>query len=384
MEHKFGFPGIFFCIFFFFTCSFSTRAAEATHESGEAEGMMRGLEGGRDTLMAASLHPYGRYLSGAGGDVELIGSAVHFGFSFLGSGCLLYAYIVDGAGHNYLQYELDGVYQKKIKISGGDRRPVAITAAGSGRHTVWIYKGTEATTGPIFIEKVAGKGLRALKNSGAPLIEFIGNSITCGAAADPSETPCNVGEYHDHHNAYYAYGPRIARALHANYMLSSVSGIGIYRTWNTDGPSMPQVYEQADFQDQRPWNFASYRPRIVSIALGTNDLSTGDGKHARQPFDSAVFVNAYIKFVRLVKSKYPAAQIALLSSPMVSGERRVLLQNCLRAVKAVIDSLYPSGKRVALYFFEPMKPRGCSGHPSVEDHGILAEQLLPFFRDLLK
>ena len=367
MRYRSLFPAI---VFYLFSCTGSFPAYAAS--SG-------------DTLFAAALHPYGRYLSAAGGEIELISSAVHFGFSFSGKECLVYAYIGEDAGHNYLQYELDGVYQKKIKIPGSDRRPVAITAAGNGEHTVWIYKVTEATTGPVFIEKIAGKGLRALKNSGAPLIEFIGNSITCGAAADPSETPCNVGEYHDHHNAYYAYGPRVARALHANYMLSSVSGIGIYRTWNTDGPSMPQVYEKADLQEQgqRPWNFATYQPRIVSIALGTNDLSNGDGKHARQPFDSAIFVNAYIKFVQLVKSKYPEAQIALLSSPMISGDRRILLQNCLTAVKAGIDALYPPGKRVALYFFEPMKARGCAGHPSVEDHGLLAEQLLPFFKELL-
>jgi hypothetical protein len=54
-----------------------------------------------------------------------------------------------------------------------------------GMHTVWIYKATEAHTGPIFIEKITGQDLKPLKRPEAPLIEFIGNSITCGAAADP-------------------------------------------------------------------------------------------------------------------------------------------------------------------------------------------------------
>jgi hypothetical protein len=168
-------------------------------------------------------------------------------------------------------------------------------------------------------------------------------------------------------------------------MLSSVSGIGIYRTWNSDGPSMPQVYEKADFQmgGTRNWDFQSYQPRIVSIALGTNDLSTGDGKQPRLPFDSAVFVSRYIQFVKLVKSKYPAARIALLSSPMINGDRRTLLQNCLSAVKMNIDAAYESDKPVALYFFAPMTARGCGGHPNVEDHGILAAELTPFFRKML-
>ena len=91
----------------------------------------------------------------------------------------------------------------------------------------------------------------------------------------------------------------------------------------------------------------------------------------------------YIAFVQLVKSKYSAATIALLSSPMINGDNRVLLQNCLTAVKQNIDALFPGDKPVALYFFNPMKAGGCAGHPSVEDHAILAQELVPFFRSLL-
>jgi hypothetical protein len=338
------------------------------------------------TLPAAALHPYGRFLLNDNQNVELISSAAHFGFRFSGNECKLYASIHDPNGHNYLQYELDGVYQQRIKINGGGTDPLTIKAGSPGPHTVWIYKATEATTGPIFIEKITGNELQALDNPDSPLIEFIGNSITCGAAADPSEVPCGTGVYLDQHSAYHAYGPRVARALHTNFMLSSVSGIGVYRTWNTDGPAMPQVYEKADFQDgsHRLWNFKQYQPRIVSIALGTNDLSHGDGVHERKPFDSATFVSAYVKFVRLVKSKYPTAHIALLSSPMASGNERLLLQNCLTAVKTGVDGLFPSDKPVALYFFQPMQARGCNGHPNIEDHAILAEQLTPFFKGLLQ
>ena len=74
------------------------------------------------------------------------------------------------------------------------------------------------------------------------IIEFIGNSITCGAAFDVLSIPCKMGEYHDHHNSYFAFGLKIALALYIEFILSSVSGIGDYRNWNSDGPTMPQVY----------------------------------------------------------------------------------------------------------------------------------------------
>ena len=337
-----------------------------------------------DTLSAAELRPFGRYMLHKDTGLELISGAVHFGFTFEGTTCKLYVSLHDGNAHNYLQYEVDGVYQKRIRVNGNSTIPVEISVP-EGKHEVRIFKATEAHTGPIFVSKVEGKDIKALPVKAAPMIEFIGNSITCGAAADASETACGTGEYHDQHNAYMAYGPRLARMLQLNFMLSSVSGIGVYRNWNSEGPTMPQVYERIDFQEKRAeaWDFKTYSPNVVSIALGTNDFSNGDGKTPRNPFDADAFVANYVKFVQLVKSKYPKAKIALLSSPMVKGASRTKLQDCIDRVQIEIDSMYPSDK-VAKFFFEPMEARGCSGHPSVEDHEILAEQLKPFFSSLLR
>ena len=337
-----------------------------------------------DTLQPKDLFPLGRTAI-TNNQLELISSAVHFGFSFEGSSCEIYVSVPDWLDHNYLQYELDGVYQKRIKISKEQTQPIRLNASGNGKHTIWIYKATEATTGPIFIQKISAKNIQDIPITNAPLIEFIGNSITCGAAADASEVPCGIGVYHDQHNAYYAYGPRVARRLGANYILSSVSGIGIYRTWNKEEPSMPQVYDKTDFlvQSSRYWDFTKYSPTIVSIALGTNDLSNGDGNSPRTAFDSTKFVSAYIGFVQFVKTKYPGAQIVLLNSPMVSGDRDILLQHCLNTIKSRIDNLYPSHQPIAVFFCKPMKANGCSGHPSVEDHAILADELFPLFKNFL-
>jgi hypothetical protein len=148
---------------------------------------------------------------------------------------------------------------------------------------------------------------------------------------------------------------------------------------------MPDVYENADFRDgsSRYWNFSNFSPAVVSIALGTNDFSNGDGKNPRAAFDSSAFINAYARFVTKVKSKYPDARIALLNSPMISGHNNIIFVDCLKKVKRQIDAAHPSDRPVSIFLFEPMQPRGCTYHPSVEDHGILADQLAPFFRDLL-
>jgi len=340
----------------------------------------------QNILPATSLKPYGRYVLNPDQNLELISSAVHFGFKFTGTEFAISASLANPENHNYLQYELDGVYQKRIRVDGNSTVPITLTVPTNGVHIVWIYKATEAHTGPIYIQKIEAKNIQVVENTSAPLIEFIGNSITCGAAADDSEVPCGKGEYHDQHNAYQAYGPRLARELKANYMLSSVSGIGVYRNWNSNGPTMPEVYEKCDFQADgtRVWDFTTYKPKVVSIALGTNDFSNGDGKKERWPFDSITFIDKYVKFIQLVKAKYPDAKIALLSSPMVNGSSGLTFQNCLIAVKQKIDVLYPDDKPVKLFFFKSMQARGCSGHPNVEDHGLMANQLLPFFKEMIK
>jgi lysophospholipase L1-like esterase len=337
------------------------------------------------TLHALTLKPYGRIAYNESGHLELISGASYFAFSFTGNTCSIYAYINNEAAHNYLQYELDGIIQQRVKVKGNKVQPITINATVAGKHTVRLYKATEAHTGPIFIEKIVGKRLKSLQVTKQPLIEFIGNSITCGAAADTSLMPCGIGEYHDYHNAYQAYGPRVARALKTNFMLSSVSGIGIYRNWNSNGPTIAQVYENTDlvFESNRRWDFKTYNPKIVSIALGTNDFSNGDGKTPRLPFDSALFVSNYISFIKMVKFKYSKAQIALLSSPMLNGTNRLKLQSYITAIKTEIDLLYPDKKKVAIYFFNPMKAGGCTGHPSVADHEIIANELIPFFKKLL-
>jgi len=339
------------------------------------------IDGG---IVAKDLEPLGRTRM-KGDSLELISSGVHFGVAYKGRDVKLYVSIPDWLDHNYLQFEIDGEYQRRIRISRGTPQPIVIRTQGRGKHTMWIYKATEAATGPIFVKRISAEEIKVIPISTAPIIEFIGNSITCGAAADTSEVKCGAGEYYDQHNAYYAYGPRVAKKLGVNFVLSSVSGIGIYRTWNKESPSMPQVYEKLDFMEngKRVWEFSSFRPQIVSIALGTNDLSNGDGKTERAPFDSARFVSSYTSFVALVRSKNPRAQILLLSSPMLNGSKRTSLENCLTAIKKNVDNTSGPGKKVSLYFFKPMQAHGCTGHPSVEEHAVLAEELVPVLKGML-
>ncbi|HEY0355150.1 MAG TPA: hypothetical protein VGC29_03035, partial [Flavisolibacter sp.] len=129
-------------------------------------------------LTAKQLVPMGRVIFHEDKGWELISSASHFGFSFTGDECRITASLSDWQDHNYLQYVVDGVYQEKIRINKNDPSPIIIKANGKGPHEVWIYKATEAHTGPVFIQGLSGKNIQPVQRAKAPLIEFIGNSIT--------------------------------------------------------------------------------------------------------------------------------------------------------------------------------------------------------------
>lgn len=316
----------------------------------------------------------------------LIGSASFVEVAFSGDSCQVWLKKLNPKGeHNYVSVELDGQYLGRIRLESDSLQPYTIDVSDPAKkHTLRIFKATEAQNGNVAFGGIRSEALQSLPSLPKRKIEFIGNSITCGMGIDWKEIPCDSGVWYDQHNAYWAYGPRVARKLNANFVLSSVSGIGVYRNWNSAGPVMPDVYENMYLNTEgKKWNFSHFTPDLVSIALGTNDFSEGDGINERLPFDSAKFVARYIDFVKTVTAKYPDAQICLLTSPMVSGKNGDLFFLCLNAVKAYFKNNRPGGKAIAVFNFPRIAPHGCGYHPDKEDHKAMAEALVPFYKQVM-
>ncbi|WP_163717853.1 SGNH/GDSL hydrolase family protein [Mangrovibacterium lignilyticum] len=320
------------------------------------------------------------------GEGILIGAASSVSFAIDGDSC----YVglkngPNGSAHNFVVFEVDGDYQGRFKVEGDSLSwlSVPITEKG-GSHVITVYKATEAAIGDILFAGTKVFGLRDLPQEPELKIEFIGNSITCGMGVDLEEVPCGEGEWYDQHNAYLAYGPRIARALEARFMLSSVSGIGMYRTWNMEEPSMPAVYENRylNTDSTKQWDFNRFTPDIVSICLATNDFSEGDEEHERQPFSEEKFITTYINFVNTLYGHYPNAQLVLLSSPVFEEAKNELLMKCLQEIQDHFNSKNPQ-KPIQIYEFHDIVGHGCTGHPDKDDQQQMAEQLFPFFQSLL-
>ena len=330
----------------------------------------------------------GRVEKLANNTVVLIGTASSISFNFTGNNCAISLQSVDSYEHNnYISLVLDGKYIGKLRIEKGAAQSFPIkTTSNKKVHTLEIYKTTEAHSGGILFAGTTAR-LTSITSKKKKKIEFIGDSITCGAASDPSDVPCDKGEYFDHHNGYYAYGPVLSRAIGVDYLMSSVSGIGMYRNWNDENKDeaiMPDVYQNLYLtkDSSKPKYDFVFQPDIISIALGTNDFSGGDGKKERLPFNPEKYVSNYIDFIKMLYQHNPKAQIVITNSPMVKGQNAIVFEDCLNKVKAafVKDKTH---KTILIFKFKPMTPKGCSGHPDVADHKVLADEYAPFLKKLL-
>ena len=320
------------------------------------------------------------------GNTVLIGSASSITFEFTDANCEVTLQSTDSDHHNYVVFELDGNYLGRFRIEKGSAQNFPIkTTKKQSKHRLTIYKATEAANGSVlFLGTTAHLKKFELKKK--KKVEFIGDSITCGFGNDVVLIPCGSGEWYDQHNGYMAYGPQLARTLDFDYVLSSVSGYGMYRNWNDehqDEPIIPDVYENLylNKNTSKPYNF-TFQPDLVSICLGTNDLSDGDGTKPRLPFNEEKYVSNYIEFIKTVYKHAPNTRIVLLNSPMVSGDRNVTLVNCLKKVIKAFEN-DKAHQLIALFEFQPMTPNGCGTHPDIADDKIMADELLPTFKKLL-
>lgn len=312
------------------------------------------------------------------GSVALVGSASSVATQVYGDSIAM-VFETPGDQHHYIAVELNDKYVGRYRVKNDTLRLPLPNKEEANE--LRVYKNTEAAIGDLIFVGLRADKLDYPSEEERFTIEFIGNSITCGMGADTSEVNCEEGEWYDQHNAYMAYGPRVARALNANFRLNCVSGMGIYRNWNDEDQAvLPEVYDnqKLNTDSSQKADFSGKAPKIVSIALGTNDLSYGDGEKERAAFDQKKFVNKYIDFVEHIFELYPNTQVALLSSPMLSEKENAVLEQSLQQVKSHFED-----ERIAVFNFDKSYNEGCSTHPSVEDHREMAQVLVPFYRNLM-
>lgn len=328
----------------------------------------------------------GRHLVDEDGGVRFAASGVTFFLKFRGTGLEveLEDEFRDSTSYNWFTVVVDEGEPFRFRTEPGKRRYTLADSLAPGEHTVALSKATEGQNGHNRLVAVHATELLAADPLPEPAIEFIGDSITSGYGLDSEPIACEEGTWFDQTHAWLAYGPRIARRLDARWMLSSVSGMGMHRNWNSPGPVMPDVYggvylEYAD--STSAWDFSRFTPDLVVIALGTNDFSEGGGETPRADLDGDAFVRDYTAFVGTVRDRYPEARLLLVNSPVFDEAKKARLAGYLQQV---IDNRRAAGDdTIDRFTYEGRYDAGCNGHPDLEEHLRMADELEPVVREVM-
>jgi len=275
-----------------------------------------------------------------------------------------------GQNYNYIHIVIDDTLLFRTKFTTADNIISFPEKLQKGKHKLLICKDTEASIGHIDFIGIECEKLLPFDDETKLKFEFIGNSITCGAGSMTHDIPCSEDQWYDQNCAYLAYGPRIARALNAQWHQSSVSGIDLIHSCCNSTTEMPEIFHRTSLGIPGVnWNFLRYVPDVLTICLEQNDGIQ----------DSVLFVNAYVNFIKLIRTYYPNTRIVCLTNPMSSYKLSLVLKSYLTEIVRRLND--EGDKRVYKYFFSKHYRNGCGGHPDIEEHKQIADELIAFFRN---
>lgn len=251
----------------------------------------------------------------------------------------------------------------------------------AGEHTLRLLKLSEARYGTVVLKSLRTDGESLLPTEPRErLIEFIGDSITCGfgTLAEEKDDPFQVTQ----EDGSLAYAYLLASAFEADFRFICCSGIGVFSNNTGDRAHvMPAIYPYVQYfvqqQEQPPvakdllWTDTPHQEAdLVVLHLGTNDeavLGLEDEENLTQ------FQNAYAAFLKQVRAVNPEAKILVTYGAMRLGLAPWIEQ----AVETYRNQTGDEEIATFMYDFLAQKEIGglTAGHPSAFIHSQMADAL---------
>lgn len=105
-------------------------------------------------------------------------------------------------------------------------------------------------------------------------VEFIGDNVTCAFGNEGSSSGVKTrfsmkGRMENVHNGYACI---LARMFGAEAHVLAWSGKGVHSNSADWGPNMPALWKNTIASREGAWDMSSWRPDIVIVNLGANDL----------------------------------------------------------------------------------------------------------------
>lgn len=277
---------------------------------------------------------------------------------------------------NYFNLFIDGELQPRVIVTQGQDSLVVLARDLSfGEHVVSLQKRTEGEQGCTTIHAVqisaVGKLLPAASRR-ERLIEFIGDSLTCGFGTEGADKDDPF--LPETENCNDAYACMLARLFDADYTLLAHSGRGLVRNYDdpmpvsSDGTLNHRAGNLFDECDSIPWNFAAARrPDAVVVNLGSNDFSTHPHPSAEQ------FTEGYTRLVAHLRKVYGSVPVVCVA-PRTNAD----------VLRYIRDFVERSGDRNLHYaafladYCNGDSDLGSCGHPNREGQRKMAMTIAPY------
>ncbi|MDB5088280.1 MAG: acetyl xylan esterase [Mucilaginibacter sp.] len=298
---------------------------------------------------------------------------VYIKAKFKGPDCEIILNDENSGGHNlnYLEIVIDNDKPYRIQTTGKENIIKVPGGLSDTEHTILICKDTESNIGYIDFIGLRCEQLLPLPAQPKRKIEYFGDSITSGTGMDQSIIACDKGQWYDQHNAYMSYGARTSRNLNAGWQLSALAGVGLLHSCCNMKVVLPQIYDKVFLAaDSISWGFKNYQPDVVTICIGQND----------GPQDSTLFCGTYVKLITSMRQHYPQADIICLTSPMADNTLLPVLKRYLTGITAYMNA--NGDKKVHKYFFSRQYHNGCGGHPDLDEHKLIADELTAYIKEV--
>jgi len=278
---------------------------------------------------------------------------------------------------------IDGIRMNPIRPSR-TRQTTWYRGLAAGSHSVEAIRmrGTPRSPGLFFgFSKGADGRWLALPPSPNRQIEFIADSGSSGYGNLSPTVDCTDEEVESRSDASQSYPIIAAHALHADWQLNAMNGIGVVRNWHgiwhgTNYATYGQLTLQSDSASR--YRDFDWQPRAAVVQIGANDF--GSPLAADEPWTPVQLEQEFTKGFRdlLMELRHRLGPNGLIIVIQPAFGENPANQH----VAEIVDSMRLGGdQRLYELQFPKLELTGCDSHPNLSDHRLMSTTLVKFIED---
>jgi lysophospholipase L1-like esterase len=278
---------------------------------------------------------------------------------------------------------IDGLKMNPIPPSQ-TRQTTWYRGLAAGNHIIEIIRmrGTPLAPGRFFgFSKGVGERWLAPPPRPSRQIEFIADSGSTGYGDLSTTVDCAEEEIAARSDASQSYAIVAAHALHADWQLNAMDGIGVVRNWHgiwrgTNYAAYARLTLQSDPASR--YRASDWRPQVAVVRIGANDFGSPLG--AEEPWTPAQldseFADGYRNLLEDLRGQLGPKGLIIVIQP-ASGENPAN-----QKVAEIVHSLRSAGDQQLYELqFPKLELTGCDFHPNLSDHRLMGATLVKFIED---